>query len=174
MCTKEGGTEQQNILTADSYCEKKQKQRTSDSVNFLLISFAVRDAFSRTLMSVREKQRADERQRNPALLILLISAPTLKKKKSNPSPNLTVTPSQTGKPPLNNIMACHPHCNLVQRKQGLIESLKHAPPLTADWACVCLCGWVILIAPFFTRKCLHFFFFVWGQTAAELLFIEPQ
>lgn len=96
----EGGALWQNHPPADPHGQTEQKEE-GDSSYFLLISFAVRDAFSSTLTwSVRE--RADERQRNPALLILSIQPLPLKA--SQPSPRLTLTPPQTGKPLLNNII----------------------------------------------------------------------
>ena len=70
---------------------------------FLLIPFAVRDAFSTTLMSVGETERADERQRHPALLIPLIPPLIFKEKPSLPPP--APPPPPTHKPPLNYIIS---------------------------------------------------------------------
>lgn len=123
-------------VTADSWRERIEKAR--DSLYFLLISFAVRDTFSNTLMSARESERADERQTNPALLIPLIQPLPLKK--NHPSPLLTLPPSQTGKPLLNNIIAyLILTVTSTKGEKSLIESLERAlSPLTAH--CVCVGG----------------------------------
>lgn len=80
------------------------------------------------------RERADERQRNPVLLILLIQPLPLKK--SQPSSLLTLAPSQTGKPLLNNVIVYFIlTVTSTSGKNSLIGSLKRAvSPLTADCA----------------------------------------
>lgn len=53
-------------------------------------------------MSTGGADRADERQRSPGLLILLIQSLPLKN--NHPSRIFTLTTTQTGKPSLNNII----------------------------------------------------------------------
>ena len=128
--------------------EKTREKRRVILQIFLLIPFAVRDAFSTTLMSVGETERADERQRHPALLIPLIPPLIFKEKPSLPPP--PPPPPQAGKPLLNNIIAYF--ILTVTSARGKKAWLNHSgvlfSPLTADCA-LCVCGWVILIAPFF-------------------------
>lgn len=86
-------------------------------------------------------------------------------KKSHPSPSPFSPPPQTGKPLLNNIIAYF--ILTVTSARGKKAWLNHSgvlfSPLTADCA---LCVWVgdfDCSFFFFTRRCLHFFFFVWGE-----------
>lgn len=83
---------------------EKQIEEAGDSLCLVLISWAVRDAFSNTQMSTTEAEEADERRRNPAVLILLIQPSPLKN--THPSSAFALTPPQTGKPLLNNIIVC--------------------------------------------------------------------
>lgn len=134
----------------DSWLIQRAKNRERRRVILRIICwsrFAVRDAFSNTLMSVRETERADERQRNPTSLILLIQPLPLQK--SHPSPVFTLAPPQTGKPPLNNIIACL--ILTVTSIRGRKVWWNHSSVLL-HWrqtAFVCVGGWFWLI-PFYS------------------------
>lgn len=97
-------------------------------------------------------------------------------KNGHPSPNiLPLTPPQTGKPLLNNIIACLIlTVTSARSRRSLIESLERAgSPLMAG----CVRAFDCFL---FTRRCVCSFFFltkkkpclVW--TTAELLFIKLQ
>lgn len=117
-------------------------------------------------MSLRETERADERQRNPALLILLIQRLPLKN--SHPSPPLLpLTPPKTGKPLLNNIIV-YLILTVTSTRGGKKAWLNRSSVLFLHWRyAAVVCGWLILIAPFLhvnvSALFLFIFFKVWGE-----------